>query len=211
MWTNTCVGRRHAFYRAPDRLTSRDCVFADLDGDPFARRAFALTRSGFQTVPTRRAEERDEEEGDIQDDTSSGAAGGAGRVSLSFGARARASMIPRTPVRSSTSDDLQAMLQPPDSFGVKFFEVAVLLAVFNACWPVKDAGDLVILRQTFLETWVRFPNKRNQEKQTHPVLKYRIPHGVPVRDGPTRQHPPPSSYLIAYVLHCPSSPPHTAL
>jgi hypothetical protein len=43
------------------------------------------------------------------------------------------------------------VLQPPDSFGVKFFEVAVLLAVFNACRPVKDAGDLLILRETLLE------------------------------------------------------------
>jgi hypothetical protein len=28
-----------------------------------------------------------------------------------------------------------------------------------------------------LEFWVRFPNKRNQGKQAHPVLKYRVPHG----------------------------------
>ena len=28
-----------------------------------------------------------------------------------------------------------------------------------------------------LEFWVRFPNERNQGKQTHPVLKYRVPHG----------------------------------
>ncbi len=26
-------------------------------------------------------------------------------------------------------------------------------------------------------SWVRFPNERNQGKQTHPVLKYRVPHG----------------------------------
>jgi hypothetical protein len=25
--------------------------------------------------------------------------------------------------------------------------------------------------------WVRFPNERNQGKQAHPVLKYRVPHG----------------------------------
>jgi len=43
------------------------------------------------------------------------------------------------------------VLQPPDSFGVKFFEVAVLLAVFNACRPVKDAGDLLILWEPLLE------------------------------------------------------------
>jgi hypothetical protein len=28
-----------------------------------------------------------------------------------------------------------------------------------------------------LEFWVRFPNERNQGKQAHPVLKYRVPHG----------------------------------
>jgi len=28
-----------------------------------------------------------------------------------------------------------------------------------------------------LEFWVQFPNERNQGKQAHPVLKYRVPHG----------------------------------
>ena len=28
-----------------------------------------------------------------------------------------------------------------------------------------------------LEFWVRFPNERNQGKQAHPVIKYRVPHG----------------------------------
>jgi len=28
-----------------------------------------------------------------------------------------------------------------------------------------------------LEFWVRFANERNQGKQAHPVLKYRVPHG----------------------------------
>jgi hypothetical protein len=68
-----------------------------------------------------------------------------------YGSRGRASMILPTPVRPSTPDDLQAALQPPASYGVKLFEVAVLLAVFNACRPVKDAGDLLILRETLLE------------------------------------------------------------
>ena len=34
---------------------------------------------------------------------------------------------------------------------MNLFEVAVLLVVFNACKPVKDAGDLLILRETLLE------------------------------------------------------------
>ena len=32
-----------------------------------------------------------------------------------------------------------------------------------------------------LEFWVRFPNERNQGKQAHPVLKYRVPHGSQCR------------------------------
>ena len=35
-----------------------------------------------------------------------------------------------------------------------------------------------------LEFWVRFPNERNQEKQAHPVLKYRVPHGSHFVIGP---------------------------
>ena len=46
-----------------------------------------------------------------------------------------------------------------------------------------------------MEFWVRFPNERNQGKQAHPVLKYRVPHG---------------SHLIAHVLHSPP-PTRTAL
>jgi hypothetical protein len=34
-----------------------------------------------------------------------------------------------------------------------------------------------VLHQPPTEFWVRFPNKRNQGKQAHPVLKYRVPHG----------------------------------
>ena len=49
-----------------------------------------------------------------------------------------------------------------------------------------------------LEFWVRFPNERNQGKQAHPVLKYRVPHGSHTGLG--------SSSLIAHVLHSP--PPH---
>jgi hypothetical protein len=33
------------------------------------------------------------------------------------------------------------------------------------------------LAPAILEFWVRFPNERNQGKQAHPVLKYRVPHG----------------------------------
>jgi hypothetical protein len=33
------------------------------------------------------------------------------------------------------------------------------------------------LAPSHLEFGVRFPNERNQRKQAHPVLKYRVPHG----------------------------------
>jgi len=34
-----------------------------------------------------------------------------------------------------------------------------------------------------LKFWVRFPNERNQGKQAHPVLKYRVPQGSKPRPG----------------------------
>ena len=40
-------------------------------------------------------------------------------------------------------------------------------------------GLVVGLAPATLEFWVRFPNERNQGKQAHPVLKYRVPHGTP--------------------------------
>ena len=67
-----------------------------------ARCVFALTRSGFQTMPR-----RDEEE-----DTASEAARGDCRVSR-FGTRARGTMTPPSPERSSTPDDLRTALRAP--------------------------------------------------------------------------------------------------
>ena len=45
-------------------------------------------------------------------------------------------------------------------------------------------GPAVINTHT-LEFWVRFPNERNQGKQAHPVLKYRVPHGSQQRNQPS--------------------------
>jgi len=42
-----------------------------------------------------------------------------------------------------------------------------------------------------LEFWVRFPNERNQGKQAHPVLKYRVPHG---------SHLSPSNHANRFVI-----------
>ena len=107
--------------------------------------AFALTWSGFQTMP------RHKEEDAIEDDTASGAELGGCRVSRIFGTRARAAMTPPASELPSTLDDLWAALRPPASFGVNLFEINVLHAVFAACPDVKDAGDLLILRETLLE------------------------------------------------------------
>jgi hypothetical protein len=43
---------------------------------------------------------------------------------------------------------------------------------------IRSPDGLVVgLAPATLEFWVRFPNERNQGKQAHPVLKYRVPHG----------------------------------
>jgi hypothetical protein len=67
-----------------------------------------------------------------------------------FGPRG-ASMTPPAPERPATPDDLRTALGPPTSYGVKLFEVVVLLAILKACPDVQDAGDLLILRETLLE------------------------------------------------------------
>jgi hypothetical protein len=53
------------------------------------------------------------------------------------------------------------------------------------------------LASATLEFWVRFPNERNQGKQEHPALKYRVPHG-------SHHTGLGSSSLVAHVLHYPS-------
>jgi hypothetical protein len=43
---------------------------------------------------------------------------------------------------------------------------------------IRSPDGLVVgLAPATLEFWVRFPNERNQGKQAHPVLKYRVPQG----------------------------------
>ena len=58
-----------------------------------------------------------------------------------------------------------------------------------------------------LEFWVRFPNERNQGKQAHPVLKYRVPHGSQCVMGRLVHTGLGTSSLVAHVLHYPP-PPH---
>ncbi len=103
-----------------------------------------VTRAGTDTMPTR----RDEDE--IAEDAAPTTARGANRVPR-FGTRAHATMTPPAPERPRTPDDLRDVLRAPDSFGVKLFEINVLQAILTACPDVKDAGDLLILRETLLE------------------------------------------------------------
>jgi hypothetical protein len=50
---------------------------------------------------------------------------------------------------------------------------------------IRSPDGLVVgLAPATLEFWVRFPNERNQGKQAHPVLKYRVPQGS--QDAPLR-------------------------
>jgi len=94
-------------------------------------------------MPTR----RDEDE--ITEDAASTTARGV--RAPRFGTRAHAPMTPPAPERPVTPDDLRNALGAPASYGVKLFEVIVLQAILAACPDVKDAGDLLILRETLLE------------------------------------------------------------
>ena len=50
---------------------------------------------------------------------------------------------------------------------------------------------------------IRFPNERNQGKQAHPVLKYRVSHGSQCVMSRLIHTGLGSSSLIAHVLHSP--------
>ncbi len=138
--------------------------------DRDAARAFVTTRAGTDTMPG-----REQEEDGLQEDTSFGA-GGPGTFS-------RAYMRPQTPPPPSAPVDLQAALGPPTSYGTKLFEVVILPTVVNACKPVKDAGDLLILRETLFEElgntymWliylsvVDWPSLPDADKQQHAQMR----------------------------------------
>ena len=55
--------------------------------------------------------------------------------------------------------------------------------------------------------WVQFPNERNQGKQTHPVLKHRVPNESQCVMRGLIHTGLGSSSLIAHVLHSPPPPP----
>jgi hypothetical protein len=73
------------------------------------------------------------------------------------------------------------------------------------------AGGWVLHQPPWREFWVRFPNERNQGKQAHPVLKYRVPQGFQCVMSRLIHTGLGSSSLIAHVLHSPPPPTRTAL
>jgi hypothetical protein len=93
---------------------------------------------------------RRDEEDSIEENTASAAARCDSRVSR-FGTRAHAAMTPPASELPSTPNDLRNALRAKASFGVKLFEINVLQTIFATCPNVKDAGDLLILRETLLE------------------------------------------------------------
>jgi hypothetical protein len=62
---------------------------------------------------------------------------------------------------------------------------------------IRSPDGLVVgLAPATLEFWVRFPNERNQGKQAHPVLKYRVPQGSHSTCPPLSSSPHAHSFVI---------------
>ena len=89
-------------------------------------------------MPTR------DEDGDDLTEADMGAADGES----TFG---HASTRPRTTATSSAPAYLWQALALPESYSTKLFVVVSILAIVAACKPVKDAGDLLPLRETLIE------------------------------------------------------------
>jgi hypothetical protein len=106
-----------------------------------ARRAYSLTRSGFQTMPTR----RDEDE--ITEDAAPATARGA--RAPRFGTRAHAPMTPPAPERPSTPADLRTALRPPASFGVTLFAINVGRPAGRPRTPGRIHSEDHIISQRF--------------------------------------------------------------
>jgi len=66
---------------------------------------------------------------------------------------------------------------PRQSSDELFLHTTARLAPLHHCFLTTPMGCRLGLAPAILEFWVRFPNERNQGKQAHPVLKYRVPHG----------------------------------
>jgi hypothetical protein len=102
------------------------------------QRVFVTTRSGTDTM-ARRRQDTDDELTEANDTAGATTFGGASIRG------------PRQVTRPSMSADLRAALAMPTTFGTKLYEITTLLAIVASCKHVKDAGDLLLLRETLIE------------------------------------------------------------
>ena len=108
---------------------------------PSERRAYALTRSGFQTMPRR-------DEDAVTEVAASATA--RGPRAPRFGARARAAMLtPPAPERPSTPADLRTALRPLSSFGVPLFAINVGCPADRPRPPSRIHSEDHIISQRF--------------------------------------------------------------
>jgi len=107
---------------------------------PSERRAYALTRSGFQTMPRR-------DEDAVTEVAASATARGA--RAPRFGTRAQAPMTPPAPERPSTPADLRTALRPPASFGVTLFAINVGCPADRPRTPGRIHSEDHIISQRF--------------------------------------------------------------
>jgi hypothetical protein len=103
--------------------------------------AFAVTRAGTDTMPTR----RDDDE-EITADAASAPARGV--RAPRFGPRG-ASMTPPAPERPATPDDLRTALGPPTSFGVTLFAINVGCPADRPRPPSRIHSEDHIISQRF--------------------------------------------------------------
>jgi hypothetical protein len=78
-----------------------------------------------------------------------------------------------------------------------------LLLSFLGSWVLSD--KIVVIRPKSLQSYL--PNERNQAKQAHPVLKYRVPQGSQCVMGSLVHTGLGSSSLVAHVFPYPPPPP----
>jgi hypothetical protein len=141
----TAGGISPPLYLPPDcSLIGRPHARGSRRGSHFratAPRVFVTTRACTDMTRRRHHADADEIMEAAQADHTDGTA-----TSGSFSFRG-----PRHVTPPSMSDDLSAVLDMSITFGTKLWETTFLLAIVNACKPVKDAGDFLLLRETLSE------------------------------------------------------------
>jgi hypothetical protein len=155
-------------------------------------RAFVTTRAGFDTM-ARRRQETDDEITEADDTAGAATFGGA------------PTRGPRQVTPPSVPDDLRTTLAMPTTFGPKLFEISTLHAVSTTCKvKVKDAGDLLILRDWLFEElgppymWtvmlsiVDWKHLTDDQKELHSTMRPdrapRVPHSLCMFPGSIHTH-----------------------